>query len=123
MPKTLTKANRAKLNQYRELLEEKARVFREGMSTPTAQVVARSEEPNDYGDLSSQSHEEWLFLNRNAAVADQVHLIEEALERLEEGSYGVCAQCEKPISAKRLQAVPWAKYCVPCQEQRGNWRN
>ena len=123
MPKTLSRPNRAKQSQYRELLEEKARILRENMSTPTAQVVARREEPNDYGDLAEQSHEEWLFLNRNAATSQQLHAIEEALKRLDDGTYGICAECEKPISMKRLQAVPWAKYCVHCEEQHGSWRN
>jgi DnaK suppressor protein len=36
---------------------------------------------------------------------------------VERGTYGICHGCEEPISAKRLDAVPWAKYCVSCQEQ------
>ncbi len=123
MAKTLSKVTRAKQNQYREMLEERLRSLRENMSTPTAAVVARRDEPNDYGDMAEQSHEEWLFLNRNAITAAQVRETEEALERLEDGGYGTCMGCEKPISPKRLQAVPWAKYCVPCQEKHGSWTN
>ena len=73
--------------------------------------------------MSEQSHEEWLFLNRNAANAEQLRQIKEALQRIKDGTYGTCADCEKPISPKRLQAVPWAKYCVQCQEHRGSWVN
>ena len=73
--------------------------------------------------MSEHSHEEWLFLNRNRANTQQLKAINEALQRINEGTYGVCAECEKPISPKRLQAVPWAKFCVPCQEQRGPWTN
>ena len=103
--------------------EQQARLLAEGRSTSTTAVVARRDEPNDYGDMSEQSHEEWLFLNRNRATNDQLKQINEALQRINEGTYGICAECEKPISPKRLQAVPWAKYCVACEEQRGSWTN
>ena len=39
-----------------------------------------------------------------------------ALHRMETGHYGTCMECEEPISAKRLDAVPWARYCVKCQD-------
>ena len=110
-------------DQSKGILEERLRFLNENRSTTTASVVARRDEPNDYGDMSEQSHEEWLFLNRNKATTEQLRQINEALQRIKEGTYGVCAECEKPISPKRLQAVPWAKYCVPCQEQRGPWTN
>lgn len=40
-----------------------------------------------------------------------------ALVRIEDDSYGVCAECDEPISPARLQVIPWANYCVKCQEQ------
>ncbi len=120
---TSTKTARAKQNAPKEVLEEQLRHLNENRSTTTAAVVARRDEPNDYGDLSEQSHEEWLFLNRNKATTEQLRSINEALQRISDGTYGVCAECEKPISPKRLQAVPWAKYCISCQEQRGSWTN
>jgi DnaK suppressor protein len=39
-----------------------------------------------------------------------------ALQRIEDGSYGICLHCEEEISQKRLEAVPWAPYCIRCQE-------
>ena len=123
MPKSHSKSIKVRSNSSKLLLEEKARELMENMGTTTTSVVARREEPNDSGDMAEQSHEECLFLNRNAATAQQLRQIKEALQRLNEGTYGVCAECEKPISPKRLQAVPWAKYCVQCQEQRGSWTN
>jgi len=41
--------------------------------------------------------------------------VESALRRIEDGTYGVCLACDEPISAKRLQAVPWAEFCLTCQ--------
>jgi DnaK suppressor protein len=44
-----------------------------------------------------------------------IHEIQAALERIEHGSYGYCEQCEDPIAARRLDAVPWARLCRACQ--------
>lgn len=43
--------------------------------------------------------------------------VRSALRRIEEGSFGVCVHCEEDISPKRIAAVPWAPYCIQCQEQ------
>jgi DnaK suppressor protein len=103
---------------YKKILEKKAEEVRRSMSAQkAAQVVARLDVPSDEGDLSQQSHEEWIFLNRNTIDAKLLREIVAALHRIELGSYGVCAECEEPISAKRLEAVPWAKFCVACQER------
>jgi DnaK suppressor protein len=42
--------------------------------------------------------------------------LREALERIEDGSFGTCLKCDEPISLKRLKVVPWAAYCLQCQE-------
>ena len=41
-----------------------------------------------------------------------------ALKRIDEGEFGICIECEEPISPKRLAALPWAAYCLHCQEKR-----
>jgi len=104
-------------SHYKKVLEKKAEEVRKSMSAQkAAQVVARLDVPSDEGDLSQQSHEEWIFLNRNTIDAKLLREIAGALRRIEIGSYGICMECEEPISPKRLEAVPWAKFCVTCQE-------
>jgi RNA polymerase-binding transcription factor len=49
--------------------------------------------------------------------ARSIQDVQTALAKIEEGSYGLCEQCEEPISAKRLDAVPWARLCVACQSK------
>jgi DnaK suppressor protein len=44
--------------------------------------------------------------------------VENALRRVAGGSYGVCEGCSEEISANRLKAIPWARYCLTCQELR-----
>jgi DnaK suppressor protein len=107
-----------KLAAYRAMLEKKAEEVRRSMSAQkAAQVVSRLEDPSDEGDLSQQHHEEWIFLNRNTIDMKLLREISEALQRIDHESYGTCLECEEPISPKRLDAVPWARYCVTCQEQ------
>ncbi len=48
--------------------------------------------------------------------SNQLRLVEQALIRIDAGEFGVCLHCEEPIKPKRLNAVPWAKYCIKCQE-------
>jgi DnaK suppressor protein len=106
-----------KFASYQRLLENKAEEVRKSMSAQkAAQVVARLDVPSDEGDLSQQHHEEWIFLNRNTIDIKHLREIEDALRRMERGAYGTCLECEEPISVKRLNAVPWARYCVTCQE-------
>jgi DnaK suppressor protein len=108
---------KAKPAQYRKVLEKKAEEVRRSMSAQKAeQVVSRLDVPSDEGDLSQQHHEEWIFLNRNSIDMKLLREISDALLRIDHGSYGVCMECEEPISPKRLDAVPWARYCVKCQE-------
>jgi DnaK suppressor protein len=109
--------NGLKFATYRNILEKKAQEVRRSMSAQkAAQVVSRLDVPSDEGDLSQQHHEEWIFLNRNTIDMKLLREIADALERIEHGTYGVCLECEEAISTKRLEAVPWARYCVACQE-------
>jgi len=115
----LTKSTpKTRFDNYEKLLRKKAEEVRRSMSAQkVAQVVTRLDVPSDEGDLSQQSHEEWIFLNRNTLEIKLLREVEAAIRRIEQGTYGVCHECEEPISPKRLDALPWAKYCVKCQEE------
>ncbi len=106
-----------KHEHYRKLLQKKSDELRRNMSAQrVSQAVLRQDHPSDEADLSQQSHEEWIFLNRNTLEMKLLRDVQDALHRIDLETYGICHRCEEPISAKRLEAVPWAKYCVACQE-------
>jgi DnaK suppressor protein len=117
-----------KYENYRRLLENKAEELRRSMSAQkVSQLVARRDQLSDEGDLSQQSHEEWIFLNRNTLDMKLLREVQDAIRRIEQGAYAVCHECEDPISVKRLNAVPWARYCVACQDRiaqraNGDWQ-
>src|ERR1039458_10049713 len=118
MIKTMKNGPKPKFTGYRKILEKKAEEVRRSMSAQkAAQVVARLDCPSDEGDLSQQHHEEWIFLNRNTIDMKLLREVSDALHRIDHDHYGICLECDEPISAKRLEAVPWARYCVTCQER------
>ena len=70
-------------------------------------------------DQAQITHDEFVSLRLNSIDYVQLRLVNEALDRLRSGDYGVCQACEEPIPAKRLRALPWARYCITCQETVG----
>ena len=51
-------------------------------------------------------------LDRQASLVRQIR---SAIHRIEDGTYGICRECEEEIAPKRLQAIPWAQLCIQCQ--------
>lgn len=112
-----TTKTRKKPASYKRILEAKREEIRRSMTAhKAAQVVSRLDVPSDEGDLSHQHHEEWLFLNHNSRDMKVLREVSAALRRIEQDSYGTCLECEEEISQKRLDAVPWARYCINCQD-------
>ena len=63
-------------------------------------------------ELGSETFERELELTTLSIVEGELKEIDDALRRLDHGSYGICEECGKPIDEARLEAVPWARYCV-----------
>ena len=67
----------------------------------------------DYAAASMDSGRDYqIYLNQKKELAE----IEEALKRIEEGTYGICEMCDEPIQEERLKIKPYAKYCIICRE-------
>jgi DnaK suppressor protein len=77
--------------------------------------VDDSETP-DPVDLAVRNYSKNVMLAVSENESRQLLLINEALERIANDEYGDCQNCEKPINPKRIDAVPWARYCLSCQE-------
>jgi len=63
----------------------------------------------------------YLAANRTQWTSFLTRQVSEALERIDNGTYGICAQCGEPISAKRLAALPWVALCTGCQEGKSRY--
>ena len=72
---------------------------------------------DDFADRANNSYNRELMFSLSDGERQLLIHIEDAYKRLEEGSYGRCGHCEKPIGLPRLKALPWARYCIACQER------
>ena len=72
-------------------------------------------ETPDPVDLAVRNYSKNVMLAVSENETKQLTLIDEAILRVEEKEYGFCMNCEKDINAKRLAALPWARYCLDCQ--------
>lgn len=107
MTKTNLKEIKEKLLSERALLIEKLK--------GNDLSVDDSETP-DPVDLAVRNYSKNVMLAVSENESRQLALIDEALLRLDDDEYGSCQNCEKAINPKRLAAIPWARYCIDCQE-------
>ncbi len=62
-------------------------------------------------------HDEFVAIRLTNWERETLKLVDTALAKLHSGDYGICVECERPISPKRLQAIPWASRCIRCEER------
>ena len=77
--------------------------------------IVQSNEQIETVQLAGQREFAARTLERESRSLNQISA---ALKRLDDGEFGMCIDCEEPISPKRLAALPWAAYCLHCQELR-----
>ena len=113
----MTQRQRDKIRK--QLIEQLTTIFRSVHGEVRESMVRElfdQDEPRDEGDESMRV----LMRDTRMSLAEQdaarAQLIEEALRRLSQGSYGKCVDCGGPIEPKRLEVVPWALRCVEDQE-------
>ncbi len=102
-----------KKKEARKILESKRRELLTGTSDREEILIENAAE--DFDRLQQQMNREVAIrnLDRESKLLKEVHA---ALKRVDEGTYGTCLRCEEEIPERRMKAVPWAAYCVPCQE-------
>lgn len=107
MTKTALKDFKKNLLAERELLIEKL--------NGNDLSVDDSETP-DPVDLAVRNYSKNVMLAVSENESRQLTLIDEALLRIEDDEFGICQNCQKAVQPKRLAAIPWARYCLDCQE-------
>ena len=81
-----------------------------------SQAVA-TQEAQDVVDKAESSYTKEFLLSLSDTERKQLVLIDKALQRIKEGTYGKCQMCGTEVGRKRLEAVPWAQHCFSCQEK------
>jgi len=100
------------LREYRKELENKQAELRAAIRDRGEIAIEQAPDELDATQLSALRDQAISDLDRETRLLREVTA---ALERIDEGDYGICARCEEEISPKRLKALPWARHCVPCQ--------
>jgi DnaK suppressor protein len=106
------------LKTFKSILEARKRSL--ASSATRSEEQGRSLEPTTASDVADRADEnyfkEFLF-SRSENDRQLLRMVESALRRIEDGTFGQCVSCGNPIESKRLQAVPWAARCFQCQEK------
>ena len=104
-----------KLNHFHDLLINQLRQYTEQIRTDQAAALEYDDGVKDSVDLSVQDLNKEIALRLGERSSKEVADIDQALLRIKEGSYGICARCSQPIDERRLEAVPTARYDAQCQ--------
>ncbi len=109
------------LEDYRKLLVRKRTMLTSTLNHLHNDVgsveSSRSANAGDTADMGSDTFEQDFALSLIENEGDVMQKIEDALERIEGGTFGSCLQCEKRIVKARLKAIPWTYYCIECQRK------
>lgn len=120
MPSTATKAARMTkkdMEKYKRLLEEKKAVLSAEIAKTRIAEEETTEEPTqDIADKAVSSYTREFLYSLTDGERSTLLLIDDALARIDVGTYGLCINCGILMAEKRLNAVPWAPYCLDCQE-------
>jgi DnaK suppressor protein len=110
--------DKKKLEQFKKQLEERQQDLRK--------IVARNEQDGrdadvgtaqDIADRAANSYTKEFLFHQSNSERQTLQMVESALSRIREGVFGECINCGNEINAKRLEAVPWTRYCIACQEK------
>lgn len=109
--------NQKTLGRFRAALEKRAdEVRRSVLQLEQYGRTIEDETAADVLDRAGSSHSKDMLARRLSTERGLLRNVELALTRIRDGSFGECVSCGKEIDTKRLEAVPWARYCIKCQE-------
>ena len=110
--------DKKKTESYKKRLEERQQELRRIVSKNVQEGRdADVETAQDIADKAANSYTKEFLFSQSNNERQLLGLVEEALARIREGTFGECVNCGNEINAKRLEAVPWTRYCIDCQEK------
>ncbi len=110
--------DKKKLDVFKKRLEDRQQELRQTVNR-TAQDgrEADVESAQDIADRAAQSYTKEFLFHQSNNERQLLQMVEEALNRIHEGTFGQCIACGEEINLKRLDAVPWTRHCIQCQEK------
>ncbi len=119
-----TRKGRASMEQkrlrvFRERLQQKKQEILEAYNkNKTYGKEADEDGAQDIADKASNSYAKEFLFSLSNSERELLQLMDDALVRIEDKRFGVCLSCEEEMNQKRLEAVPWARHCLACQEKQ-----
>ncbi len=108
-----------KLKAFRDrLLLKKKELIEAYNKNKSYGMEADGEATQDIADKAANSYTKEFLFSLSNTERELLQMLDDALFRIEGHRYGVCASCEEEMNLKRLEAVPWARLCISCQEKR-----
>lgn len=110
--------DKKKLEAFRKKLEERQQSLRKAVRrTEEDGRIADQDSAQDIADRAASSYTKEFLFSVSNNDRQLLQMVETALQRIREGSFGECVNCGNEINPKRLEAVPWTRYCIACQEK------
>ena len=100
------------------LLQKKLELTDAGAVRPLQATMENNSRQGDMADHASGNNEVHIALKLRQTDAKILQAIEDALQRIEKGTYGICRDCGEEIAAPRLNAIPWTRVCITCKEKQ-----
>lgn len=116
----VTMLTEKKREYFRKLLTKRLKELQEQAERPASSLGELTTESPDFADQASMESDLDLTLHIREREAKLISKIEEALERIEEKTFGICEECGEEISEKRLKARPVTTLCINCKRQQEN---
>lgn len=104
---------------YKDALNKKrTEILGTGGIKPIQASMENNTRQGDMADQASGNNEVHIALKLKQTDAKILQAIEEALKRIDKGTYGACRDCGEPIAPARLNAIPWTRVCITCKEKQ-----
>jgi DnaK suppressor protein len=118
MPSKAGHLNRKDLDAYKKkLVVRRNEIVRKLSEFRNESKEVETDIAQDMADKAESSYTKEFLLSLSDAEREQLFQIDAALKRIERKEFGHCQMCQKEISKKRLNALPWTPYCIDCQEK------
>ncbi len=110
--------DKKKLEYFRKRLETRQQELRHMVSRNQQDGRSADDEATqDIADRAASSYNKEFLFSQSNNDRQLLFMVDGALARIREGSFGECVSCGKEINPKRLEAVPWTRHCIECQEK------
>jgi len=107
-----------KLETFKKRLETRQQELRRTVNRNQADGRSADEDTaQDIADRAASSYNKEFLFSQSNNDRQLLMMVDGALARIREGSFGECISCGKEINSKRLEAVPWTRHCIECQEK------